>query len=470
MSLTSLQYVALIAVVCAAVWLLRRPGHQKIALVAASMFFYWTRDPRATVVLLGLAATAYVLGVAIERVPGAPLRRGLLVGGVTLALGVLGAFKYFDFFIGSIRAESVRSTDSTPVLALFVVAGVSFIVFQTISYLVDVYRGDERARHPADILLLVSFFPHLIAGPLLRSRDFLAQFDSRIEIRAVMVERGLVRYIVGVVEKVLIADRLGMFVDTVYASPGAWSSLTVWLAALAYALQILFDFVGYSNMAIGSAACLGVTLPENFRRPYFAVSITDFWRRWHITLSHWLRDYLYIPLGGNRRGPVRQGVNLVAVMTLGGLWHGAGWPFVLWGLAHGLGLVVHKGYSSLLGDRIADARRESRSYRLVSWALTFLFVTLTWVLFRAESLQGALGIYSAMFGLASAGPVMAWVPTSLVTIASLIAAYQLLRVRGFDPLELRLVSLPGSLLLGFTIGALLLLAPAQPTPFVYAGF
>lgn len=469
MSLASIAYITLVAGVVLALWLVRHVMAQKFILIAASLAFYWTWSPKATILLAGLATVTWALGSALsmeERL----LRRKLLVAAqVTLAIGMLVLFKYSGFLATTLRLTGGAGQRGSLPIAIFAAAGISFFTLQTISYVVDVYRRDERARGLLDVMLLVSLFPHLIAGPLLRSRTFLAQFDQPLVITGAGVTVGFGRYLMGVVQKMLIADRLGMFVDTVWARPSAWTTATVWLAVLAYSLQILFDFVGYSSMAIGSAQCMGLSLPENFRSPYASLDITDFWRRWHISLSSWLRDYLYIPLGGNRLGPIRRDVNLVVVMALGGLWHGAAWHFAIWGVAHGVALVSHKAYAATASRR-AWRWRETQAYKAAAWLLTFLFVSLAWVLFRADSMADAVAVYTQLLGATGSAPAMTWMPTSLFVILGVIGAYSLARALGRDVARVPVLSFRGALVLGLVLGALVFLSPVQSTPFVYAGF
>ncbi|MGD9332439.1 MAG: MBOAT family protein, partial [Desulfobacterales bacterium] len=318
-------------------------------------------------------------------------RRLWLVVSLTINLGLLGYFKYANFFVHEV--DLLRGRLGMPSLAWIAVMlpiGISFFTFQKLSYVMDVYRGETAAlRDPLDFLLYVAMFPQLIAGPIVRFREIRSQLRQRRE----SWDRfflGAMRICWGLGKKVLVAETLARFADTIFALPSATlDTQTAWLGAVTYTLQIYFDFSGYSDMAIGLGLLFGFVLPENFNRPYSAVSITDFWRRWHMSLSRWFRDYLYFALGGSRCGGTRTCLNLGVVFVLCGLWHGANWTFLAWGIYHGLFLILERvsGWRNLPLHRWVVARR----------ALTLLIVTVGWVLFRAADLTQAADFYAAMF-------------------------------------------------------------------------
>jgi alginate O-acetyltransferase complex protein AlgI len=318
-------------------------------------------------------------------------KRLWLIASLVLNLGLLAYFKYANFFIQEI--DLLRARMGLPVVAWIEVMlpiGISFFTFQKLSYVIDVYRGDaEVLRDPLDFALYVAMFPQLIAGPIVRFREIQAQLRTRSE----SWDRfwaGTTRICWGLAKKVVIAESLGRFADTVFGLPPAMlDTKAAWLGAAAYTLQIYFDFSGYSDMAIGLGRLFGFVLPENFKRPYSAVSVTDFWRRWHITLSRWFRDYLYIPLGGNRHGTARACFNMAVVFVLCGLWHGANWTFLAWGVYHGLFLVIERlsGWRRLPRVRWVGTRR----------AFTLLIVVVGWVLFRATDFSQAAAFLRAMF-------------------------------------------------------------------------
>ena len=318
-------------------------------------------------------------------------KRLWLAVSLTLNLGLLIYFKYANFFVHEF--DLLRSRLGLPAIAwveVMLPIGISFFTFQKLSYVIDVFRGEaDVLRDPLDFALYVAMFPQLIAGPIVRFREIRSQLRARHETTDRFFE-GLTRICWGLAKKIIIAESLGRFADTVFAlPPGAVDTKTAWLGALTYSLQIYFDFSGYSDIAIGLGRLFGFVLPENFNRPYSAVSITDFWRRWHISLSRWFRDYLYIPLGGNRHGTARACLNMAVVFVLCGLWHGANWTFLVWGVYHGLFLVIER----LSGLRRLPADQWVVTRRLV----TLLIVIVGWVLFRAADFGQAAVMLRAMF-------------------------------------------------------------------------
>jgi alginate O-acetyltransferase complex protein AlgI len=364
-----------------------------LVLAGASLVFYGAWRPIYLLLLTASIAANFSLGLLMED----PLRRRIVgLAGVALNLALLCYFKYTDFIL-----DSINMVTGAPLPSLDIVLplGISFFTFQQIAYLVDVMRGAPVERDILSYGLFVSFFPHLIAGPLVHHAEMIPQFKRERSGRsAVLAARGLAIFAAGLFKKVVIADNLAQFVSPVFAHLDAGGGVTTpwaWLATLSYTLQIYFDFSGYSDMAVGLALLFGIRLPVNFRSPYKALSIADFWRRWHITLSRFLRDYLYIPLGGNRLGEQRRYLNLMLTMLLGGLWHGAGWNFLLWGGLHGLYLCVNR----LWQERRAVAITSSRLARILSWLVTFLAVVIAWVFFRAKTLAGAWQMLGALFGV-----------------------------------------------------------------------
>jgi alginate O-acetyltransferase complex protein AlgI len=299
--------------------------------------------------------------------------------------------------------------------------GVSFHTFQGVSYTLDVYRGRVRAvRSFVDFALFVAFFPQLVAGPIVRATEFLPQMAAPPRATAAQVVEGLHLVVAGLFKKVFLADRLAQFVDAVFADPGAYGAAAHRWAVLAYAAQIYCDFSGYSDLAIGCAKWFGFELPENFRLPYLATSIADFWRRWHVSLSGWLRDYLYISLGGSRQGEGRTCRNLVVTMTVCGLWHGASWNYVLWGFYNGVLLALHRVYDKALAGRPwAEALRAGAGYRAAAWAATLVQVLTGLVLVRCESWAGCWLVQRSLLGGAAAGwvSVPVWVPALVGLVA-----------------------------------------------------
>src|SRR6266403_2077476 len=360
-----------------------------MVLAGASLFFYGAWRPVYLLLLIASIAVNFALGLRMED----PLRRRAIGSlGVALNLAGLCYFKYTNFIFDSLN---VLTGAPLPFVNIVLPLGISFFTFQQIAYLVDVMRGAKVERDIVSYTLFVSFFPHLIAGPLVHHAEMIPQFKrGRSGRSAVLAARGLAIFAAGLFKKVVIADNLAQFVSPVFAHLDAGGGVTTswaWLATLAYSLQIYFDFSGYSDMAIGLALLFGIRLPVNFRSPYRATSIIEFWRRWHITLSRLLREYLYIPLGGNRLGEQRRYVNLLVTMLLGGLWHGAGWNFVIWGGLHGIYLCINHLWRGWRGDPAlaSAAAMNSMATRIVSWAVTFFAVVIAWVFFRAKTTVGA---------------------------------------------------------------------------------
>ncbi|MDC0738705.1 MBOAT family protein [Cognatishimia sp. SS12] len=357
-------------------------------LLGSYVFYAWWRiDFLGLLVLTTLFA--YLMGQRVAAHRGSRQGRIYLTIGIGGCLLVLGVFKYLNFFVDSFAA--LWGTDAAGLgvhWRLILPIGISFYVFQAMSYLIDVHRGDARANaRLIDFAAFIALFPQLIAGPILRYKDLEHQFEHRRHSAELFCD-GMARFLVGLAKKVILADAIAPLVDLTFGAsdPGF---VVAWVGALAYMLQLYFDFSGYSDMAIGLGKMMGFRFGENFRFPYVSRSITEFWRRWHISLSSWLRDYLYVSLGGNRKGAARTYVNLLIVMLLGGLWHGANWTFVIWGLWHG-------GLLAL--ERVTGWHQRAASYWL-ALPLTLMLVLLGWVMFRAEAVSDSLAIYAGMLGL-----------------------------------------------------------------------
>ncbi len=381
----------------------RNPRWAAAWLTLGSLFFYAWWNPVYVLVLLASILFNYGVGRRLVRLgERAPARRRYwLLLGLAGNLALLGYFKYANFFLATVQSVAGHTyTLSNTVLPL----GISFFTFTQIAYLVDAASG--RAREP-DLLhytLFVSYFPHLIAGPVLHHAEMMPQFAHATTWRfnPAFMAVGLTLFALGLFKKAVLADGIAPFVGPVFAAAEQGVPVGLfeaWGGALAYSLQLYFDFSGYSDMAIGLSSLIGVRLPLNFNSPYQATSISDFWRRWHMTLSRFLRDYVYIPLGGNKRGAPRRYANLLATMLLGGLWHGAGWTFVLWGGLHGLALALHQAWRGLRARLGHDMARTTALGRGCGMALTFLLGVVGWVFFRASSVASALSLVKAMAGL-----------------------------------------------------------------------
>jgi alginate O-acetyltransferase complex protein AlgI len=365
------------------------------ALGAASLFFYAWWDPRYLALILGsiafnFAAGSRLLAWAPHRAKAAARSR-LLAFAVAANLLLLAIFKYADFFIASVNQWA---SAGVPLPHLILPLGISFFTFTQIAFLVDASRGEVDSLSPTNYGLFVSFFPHLIAGPILHHREMMPQFERGIATRfnADNFALGLYLLCLGLAKKMLLADQFAPLANAGFANWQGLDGGAAWITSLSYTLQLYFDFSGYTDMALGLAWMFNIRLPQNFDSPYKAVSIQQFWRRWHITLSRFLRDYLYFPLGGDRGGRLRTLRNLFLTFVLGGLWHGAGWTFIAWGALHGAAMAVHRGWT-WTGLKLA---------RWQGWLLTFLFVNAAWVYFRASTLEQANAICLRMVGLGDA--------------------------------------------------------------------
>lgn len=380
-------------------------------LLLASLFFYATFDPPFVLLLAGQSFIDWHIARAIDRSNDPAKRRALLIASLCLNLGSLFFFKYYDFAAGELDrlTRSLGVELRFPGLGLVLPVGISFYTFHTLSYIIDVYRRRVPTAPLLDYMLFVSFFTQLVAGPIVRAGHMLPQLRRKRIPSFRLASLGLWLVLLGYVKKIVFADNLANFVGAVFANPWAFPAGDRAAALLGFAVQIYCDFSGYSDIAIGLCLLLGIRLRRNFRLPYLARGLSDFWRRWHISLSSWIRDYLYIPLGGSRQGEGRTIFNLVFVMTLCGLWHGATWMYVLWGLLHGVGLAAERTMESCVtaaprkaSDAIA-AIRATPIYRAIATGVTFAFVVSTWAFFRAQTPDDALqmiaGLWRAVFDL-----------------------------------------------------------------------
>lgn len=362
-------------------------------LILASLVFYGWWNPAYLWLLGAVMLFNYVVGLRLAERPD----KWLLAFGIGVDLAVLGYYKYAGFLTANI--DALFGTDWS-IGQIVLPLAISFFTFQKIAYLVDSYRGLTRGTNFLDYCLFVLFFPQLIAGPIVHWKEVLPQFRLRENFSPHLTNFavGITIFSIGLFKKAVLADGIAVHASPVFAAAEAGARpdfFTAWGAALAYSFQLYFDFSGYSDMAIGAARLFGIKLPLNFDSPYKAANISDFWRRWHMTLSRFLRDYLYIALGGNRRGEVRRYVNLMTTMLLGGLWHGAGWTFVLWGGLHGLYLVINHGWQRIVPRQLT----KYAFYRHGAWLLTFIAVVIAWVPFRAPTMEGAGRILAGMAGL-----------------------------------------------------------------------
>ncbi len=394
MNFSSISFVALFTITYALVLLF---NSQKICgriseksqlnckhgiLLFASYVFYGWWDFRFCFLMLFLTFTAWLCARFIEKEKYAKI---FTIIGVVVPLAVLGFFKYFNFFVSSF--SNLFGIETTGALSIILPVGISFYTFQSMSYTIDVKRKKIESHNFGDVALYVSFFPQLVAGPIVKASDFLPQLKSNHKLKLADLERGIQIFVIGAFKKLVIADNLSVFVDDVFEKPLAFSSFSVILAVISYSIQIFCDFSGYSDMAIGVAKCFGYNFKPNFNLPYVSKNVTEFWKRWHISLSSWLQEYLYIPLGGNRKGVARTYINLLITMVLGGLWHGANYNFIVWGIFHGLALCVHK-----LWMKHTKKKEPTAVGSVISALLTYIFICFCWIFFRAEKSEVALDV------------------------------------------------------------------------------
>ncbi len=385
------------AVVFGLYWLTHSLVIRKLLLTGASYLFYGAWDWRFLSLILISTAVDYFVAIKMQNSASLGKRKAWLAASLIVNLGMLGLFKYFNFFVEgaedllTLFGASINQTTLNIVLPV----GISFYTFQTLSYSIDVYRGKLKAeKNPLDVALFVAFFPQLVAGPIVRAIDFLPQLHARKKWADVAVKSCLLLFAVGFFKKACVSDNLAYYVDLIFSSPENYAPIALATGVFLYAIQIYCDFSGYTDMAIATAGLLGFTLPKNFNAPYLATNIIDFWRRWHISLSTWLRDYLYISLGGNRHGELKRYRNLMITMVLGGLWHGAAWTFIFWGFLHGLALSLNHLLNRIWKVNIMPA---------MGIIATFLFTTYCWVFFRAPDFETGWNINNSILTWSSDG-------------------------------------------------------------------
>jgi alginate O-acetyltransferase complex protein AlgI len=473
MLFNSLTFVAFFVVVVTAYWSIRSWNARKNLLVTASYIFYGAWNPPFAALLFSTTAMDFWLGRQMARAKGRRSRRAWLVGSVCMNLSMLGFFKYGNFLLQNFQwlLARIGIIYHPPHLDILLPVGISFYTFHSLSYTLDIYRGVlQPTKSLRDFVLAVSFFPQLVAGPIVRAGDFLPQLVRPPALRAGQFFWGLLLMTLGLFEKIVLADTmLSGSADRIFGYPGPLIALDSWLGVMAFAGQIFFDFAGYSTCAIGAALCLGFHLKDNFRFPYAAIGFSDFWRRWHISLSTFLRDYLYIPIGGNQVRPHRAAANLVIVMFLGGLWHGAAWTFVVWGLLHGSYLVVervvrglfeHKEWANNLGTR------------LLAGFATYGAVCIAWVFFRASDFTIAARMLGGMFGGHPRGDAILttreMLQISLVT-AAMIAVHWFLRDSNIETAVMRLPRWIVAAAWGFMACAIIL-TQGNSNAFIYFQF
>lgn len=478
MQITSFVFFGLFALVYMILFLLNRflrvdskaVSASNWVLLCASLIFVAWADYRFAIILAALCLSTWFF---------AKQKKTTTIG-IIFAIIALGIVKYANFFIESF--SNLLGTDYKT-LSIILPLGISFYTFSAISYLVDVKRGKIEAKDLKSVALFLAYFPKITSGPIQKSKDFFNQIEKKRAIGWVTFSPGIQIFMFGLFKKIVLADRLSVFVNQVYDTPLVFCSATVFLATTAYSLQIYFDFSGYSDMAIGISKMLGIDLPQNFNLPYLSHNVTELWKRWHITLSSWLQEYLYISLGGNRKGSIRTYLNLVLTMLIGGLWHGANWTYIFWGLLHGIALVVHK-----IWMKISKSPEKPHSVlsNIFSITVTFLFTNFCWVFFSAESIQKAFIILQRIFCF-DAGvrqPYM-WLFISIIilTIAVIFALlhskkqqqqknalkHNISTIAGYYP-QVKLGSFWGLVAFFVFVGLILCLAYTGGSPFIYGNY
>jgi D-alanyl-lipoteichoic acid acyltransferase DltB (MBOAT superfamily) len=469
----SLQFLFFLPVVLGAYWLVvDRAVARKVVLVVASLVFYMAWNPAPVLLLLYLTLIDWVVGRALMRTDDGRRRRLLLGLSVVNNLFLLGLFKYADWLtrvVVDLAARGGVELVYRP-LGLLLPVGLSFIVFQGMSYTIDVYRRELSGhRSLLDVLVFMSFFPHVVAGPIVRAADFLPQVDARPHVDDATGARALFRIVTGLFKKLVVADFLEThLVARVFAEPEAWSGAEVVVGVVGYTFQIYYDFSAYSDIAIGTAALFGYVLKENFDKPYLSANLFEFWRRWHMSLGSWLRDYLYVPLGGNRGSRQRTVINLMITMVLGGVWHGADGRFVLWGAAHGVGLAMTRVWWWTFGR---DKNPGRLSTALATLA-TFVLVVQMRIVFRAADLEHAARVFAAQtqHWETWTGPLLQ--PTVLGVLGLAVGGH-LLPHAGWSAVATGFARLPLPARVAFLVGIALFMQHFSPTdaqPFIYSRF
>jgi len=472
----TLDFALFFLIVYALAWTLNdHNGQRKLLLLAASYFFYSYWDWRFAFLLASSSLFNFYIGRRIDFAENDSSRKFFLRLGIAGNLSVLVFFKYYGFFLESTAslAKALSIKRDLPFLDVILPVGISFFTFQGMSYLIDLYRGKiERSASLFDILLYISFFPQLVAGPIVRAATFLPQLQQAPDPKRILAAMGFLLMLWGLFKKAIIANYLAVeIVDPVFFDPNAYGFLDVLGAVYAYAVQIYCDFSAYSDMAIGAAVLLGYHFPGNFDQPYRARSITEFWHRWHISLSTWLRDYLYIPLGGSRHGTLKTYRNLMVTMLLGGLWHGAAWNFILWGGLHGVLLCAERMIRSRPGRPDITPRRNIGFFRnVVSVLVVFHLVCLGWVFFRAASFEDAFTMLCAFWRLDMGGQLLTPFVVYMVVFGLGIHFVPRTTLQHLEAVFCRAPTILQGAAVGFVLVAVAAFSMDEVAPFIYFQF
>ena len=477
MLFNSVQFLIFFAVVFAVFWLARMHQLRVLILLVASYYFYMSWNAGLAVLVAASSLVDYVIARMIQSSEDQRRRKLFVTASVVMNLGLLFYFKYMNFFLQSLQ-EALERTGlhhQMPILKVVLPIGISFYTFEAISYTVDVYlKRTEAEKNPLHFLLFITFFPRMVAGPIIRARNFLPQLNRNKRFSWMRFDMGLQFILMGLFKKMAIADRMSILADPVYQSPGQYSTSAVWVGALAYSLQLYGDFSGYSDIALGTAHMLGFKLPENFNMPYISRNIAEFWRRWHISLSTWLRDYVFLPLGGGRRSQSRMSINLVITMTLCGLWHGANWTFVAFGVVQGVMQLVHHRFRDFVKPRKKFKRfLQSGPGNLIRIIVTYLtVVVLPSVLFRSPNFQTAATVFYRLFvpqhGIMVRYPIGPW--ALVFTFAVMIFCHIAGEKKWWNKINMILPAPARGLGYALLLELIVTLAPETQKAFIYFQF
>lgn len=440
---------------------------QKLLLLVSSYFFMGLSNYKYCIIAFVTSIFVYCIGLNLEN------KRWLLIVGITCLVAELGYFKYTNFLMETF-AECFHK--DYVVQNIILPLGISFYIFTAIGYLIDIYKNKySPEKNFINLALMISIFTKVISGPIVRGKDFLPQLKKYKGISLDDVLDGLQIFVLGLFKKMVLADNLGVFVNDVFASPSAFNTISMWLAIVSYSLQIYFDFSGYSDMAIGASRMLGITINSNFNLPYIAKSPSEFWERWHISLSSWMREYLYFPLGGNKKGKRRTYMNLLLVMVISGLWHGAGWTFIVWGLLHGIYSCAYKCIDTVSGRKISTATNTLLNACLV--IMNFAVVTVFWVFFRADTLENALNIFAGCFRVHTGiNQMYSWsffaiAALSIATLGAFVESKKKLKVRANSVYPcLDLGKIHNQIIFFLFVGITVLFGYFGDTAFIYGAF
>ncbi|MBN1905489.1 MAG: MBOAT family protein [Deltaproteobacteria bacterium] len=442
---------------------------RKSILIFANYYFYAYWDWRFLGLIIITSFSDYTVGKALSKSNSTSFRKLLITISILINLCILAGFKYCNFFIHSLNLILEPFNFDLSTLPIILPLGISFYTFRTLTYTIDVYRKKiEPCSNFLDYAIFVSFFPTMVAGPIVRASELLPQLQCTTALKYIHILYGLKLFVVGAFLKIFVADGLAPFTNTVFDNIAVFSSLTIWLASLSYSIQLYSDFAGYSMMAIGISKAMGYDIPKNFDFPYLSTSISEFWKRWHITLSNWVRDYIYISLGGNRKGKIRTYSNLIFSMILCGLWHGAAWTFAFWGFYHGVALVINHVWRLIPKHRNVDKEVITPLKELSSHFITLLTVIVGWVFFRADGFGNALIAVNKMFYPVSG--VVWYYPFSIFIILSFIIIHFIKSSRVGDCLDIPIKAWYAPAFLFCMIWLCLVFGPKEFTPFIYSQF